>query len=177
MHESGDIIEAGPLRPLLKSPTFWRGISLSAACALLCFTVSIENANTIANVARFLLALAVSVAYWTPFFRAIRASIPRWGHHLVLGIQLSWLSDAALGAYAGLFWYAGRPEWWTHHWLIGRLSPIFVSWGVLGAVLHMTVPDRIAGGVPRRNALLFAVTVSTIALVAILTIVAQRSAG
>jgi hypothetical protein len=120
------------------------------------------------NAAVLAFAIAVVLAFAPSVRGALTSRHLAAGQHLVVGIFMAWLSDALLRAYSGAFRWMDRPDWVIEHPILGHVPGFCLSVGLVGAIVHLTVPNE-EGRIPARHLVLIGgAVVAFLAAVAVL---------
>lgn len=135
-------------RPELIRGRIWLAL-LGLFAAFGVIALFLPNADTImaAHVFRMAACSTVVVVYWTDAWEAVKKAEPERTDYLIVGIWLSFLSNAFQSLQGIVGRMGGLPSWWLNNDLI---APTLAA-SVIAAVLHVSAPGAVDGVVPRRN--------------------------
>lgn len=165
------------LKVLWRSQTIRRGLISLLVYPIAASLISREMLVLIMNLGVFSFSLSVVVAYWPNFVEAVLKDKPTPGDQLVMGIVMSWSSEALLRNYAAFYNASGRPEWMVLDPLWGHMPGMFLWIGFLGAILHISVPDAISGKIPERRMILIGIAVALIVMIVAAFMAVETSHG
>jgi hypothetical protein len=122
-------------------------VVVHAIYLLLVYFVDRADLITLMNGVMFSVAVAVVATFSRDTIRIIATGDVDREDYLLLGIIAAWASDVAVRFWTTLVRYLGRPEGFVDHPILA----LFLLWGIVGGVLHLTAPNAIKGKVPTRN--------------------------